>query len=119
MFKQLTRSFIPRINTGLNLLKQKENKLWISSIPIRNKSKTNRDLDEELYKPLNFTNSPASDWKAQYSRVGGKAEFGPWYEAHVVSASVIIFMIYFFILREENDIDELLTKPLTETLKKD
>lgn len=89
-----------------------------SSIFIRNYLKTNREIDEEINKPLKFTTSPANDWKAQYSRVGSKAEFGPWYEPHIVSVSLIIFMIYFFVLREENDIDIMLDRPLTDTLKK-
>jgi len=68
---------------------------------------------------VKYTTSPAHDWKAQHSRIGSKAEFGPWYEPHAVSASLILFMVYFFILREENDLDLLLDKPLSETLKKE
>lgn len=79
---------------------------------------SNKQIDEELNKPVKFTTSSASDWKAQYSRVGSKAEFGPWYEPHIVSVSLIGFMVYFFILREENDIDKMLEIPLSETLKK-
>lgn len=90
-----------------------------SSIVTRNASNRNSDIDAELNKPVKYTTSPAYDWKAQHSRIGSKAEFGPWYEPHVVSASLILFMIYFFILREENDIDLLLDKPLSETLKKE
>lgn len=90
-----------------------------SSIVTRNASNRNSDIDAELNKPVKYTTSPAYDWKAQHSRIGSKAEFGPWYEPHIVSASLILFMIYFFILREENDIDLLLDKPLSETLKKE
>lgn len=84
---------------------------------IRNYAKSTSDIDAELNKPVQYTTSPAHNWKAAHSRIGSKAEFGPWYEAHIVSASVIVFMIYFFILREENDLDLILEKPLTDTLK--
>lgn len=90
-----------------------------SSIVIRNASSKNSDLDAELNKPVKYTTSPANDWKASHSRIGSKAEFGPWYEPHAVSASLILFMIYFFILRDENDLDLLLEKPLSETFKKE
>lgn len=96
-----------------------EKKTQSSTIVTRNASNTNSDIDAELNKPVKYTTSPAHNWKAQHSRIGSKAEFGPWYEPHVVSASLILFMIYFFILREENDLDLLLDKPLSETLKKE
>lgn len=93
-----------------------EKKTQSSSIVTRNAS---NNFEEELNKPVKYTTSPAHNWKAQHSRIGSKAEFGPWYEPHVVSASLILFMVYFFILREENDLDLLLEKPLSETLKKE
>lgn len=86
---------------------------------VRNRSKKNSDYDAEISEPLKYSTSEANEWKAAHSRVGTKAEFGPWYEPHIVSASLIMFMIYFFILREENDIDLMLEKPLSETLKRD
>ena len=36
----------------------------------------------------------------------------PWYEPWVVGVSVTVFLVYFCILREENDIDEKLGDPL-------
>lgn len=98
-----------------------EKKMRLLSVCTRNyAAKTNSEMDEELLnKPLKYTSSPANEWKAVHSRIGSKAEFGPWYEPHIVSASVILFMLYFFVLREENDIDMMLERPLTEVLKKD
>ncbi|XP_015369294.1 PREDICTED: uncharacterized protein LOC107165529 [Diuraphis noxia] len=115
--KQLWRSFAARNKIVNGLLKHNEKKTQSSSIVTRNASNKNSNFDAELDKPVKYTTSPAHNWKAQYSRIGSKAEFGPWYEAHVVSASLIIFMVYFFIIREENDLDLLLDKPLSETLK--
>jgi hypothetical protein len=101
------------------LLVFSKNKMPLPSICTRNYSpKSNSQLDDELLnKPLKYTTSPANKWKAEHSRIGSKAEFGPWYEPHIVSASVILFMLYFFVLREENDIDMMLDKPLTDILK--
>lgn len=102
---------------NFNLYFSSKNKIPVSSTRFLH-SKSNKQLDEDLLnKPLKYTTSPANDWKAAHSRIGNKAEYGPWYEPHVVSASLIGFMIYFFILREENDIDLLLERPLTDTLK--
>ncbi|XP_050432644.1 uncharacterized protein LOC126840754 [Adelges cooleyi] len=82
--------------------------------------KSESDFDVELNKPVKYTASAAYQWKAENSRVGSKAEFGPWYEAHLVSASVAVFLIYFCVLREENDIDQFLERPLAEMgIKKD
>lgn len=66
---------------------------------------------------MKYTTSQAHDWKAAHSRIGSKAEFGPWYEPHAISASIILFMVYFFILREENDIDLMFDQPIVEILK--
>lgn len=87
-----------------------------SSMFVRNRSKKNSEYDAELNEPLKYSTSEANDWKAAHSRIGSKAEFGPWYEPHVVSASIILFMVYFFILREENDIDLLFDNTLFETM---
>lgn len=84
---------------------------------VRNRSKKNSEYDAELNEPLKYSTSEANDWKASHSRIGSKAEFGPWYEPHAVSASIILFMLYFFIYREENDIDLLFDNSLFDTMK--
>lgn len=84
---------------------------------VRNHSKKNSDYDKEFNEPLKYTTSEANEWKAAYSRIGTKAEFGPWYEPHAISVSIILFMVYFFILREENDIDLWFDNNLFDTMK--
>jgi len=42
----------------------------------------------------------------------------PWYQGYIVSASLAVFLIYFCILREENDIDLMLDTDLQTTLNK-
>lgn len=87
---------------------------FISPNLFRFYAKSNDDIDAELSKPVKYTASPAYEWRASNSRIGSKAEFGPWYEPHVVTISIVVFMVYFFVLREENDLDALLEKPLSE-----
>ncbi|KAK3584993.1 hypothetical protein CHS0354_037367 [Potamilus streckersoni] len=43
-------------------------------------------------------------------------ESAPPYQGFIVWISILVFMIYFFILREENDMDELLDHSLTSKL---
>lgn len=66
--------------------------------------------DEDNSRPIQFSTSQAATWRAEHSRrvVSNR----PWYQGLVVSGSVAVLMIYFCILREENDIDEMLTTEL-------
>ena len=69
-------------------------------------------LDDE---PIVFTQSPAyRDWKAAY--LIEIPDHRPPIQRPVALVSVIIFMLYFFIFREENDLDELIYQPLTKTV---
>lgn len=65
--------------------------------------------------PIRYSQSRASQWKAEYNRVPQINRV--WYTPYVVSGSVAFFLIYFCILREENDFDEIIYRPLPETLK--
>lgn len=57
--------------------------------------------------------SPAASMYARDARQGTiKYEDVPWFQTYVVCGSVAIFLIYFCILREENDIDLELGKSL-------
>ncbi|CAI6349923.1 unnamed protein product [Macrosiphum euphorbiae] len=79
--KQLWRSFAARNKIVNGLFKHNQKKTQSSSIVTRNASNRNSDIDAELNKPVKYTTSPANDWKAQHSRLGSKAEFGPCTEA--------------------------------------
>lgn len=68
--------------------------------------------DESSNEPIKYSNSEASTWLAARTRNPG-TERHP-YEVHIISISLMSFMIYFFILREENDIDLNLSKSLPE-----
>jgi hypothetical protein len=54
--------------------------------------------------PIKFFGSQASKWQAKHSRTG-QPDGQLWYQPLVVVTSVAVFLIYFCILREENDID--------------
>lgn len=41
----------------------------------------------------------------------------PWYQPFSVVASVAVFLIYFCVLREENDVDQEFTKTLYDRIK--
>ncbi|XP_014270587.1 uncharacterized protein [Halyomorpha halys] len=68
--------------------------------------------------PVKFTTSKASQWKASFTRSGEKEEDeAAWFQPYVVSLSVVIFMVYFCVLREENDIDEKLGTSLYDRIE--
>lgn len=54
-------------------------------------------------------------WQARYSRIG-TMDTRLWYEPYVIVISLSLFMIYFCILREENDVDADLAKSLYEKI---
>lgn len=61
--------------------------------------------------------SEAHKWKAKTNRVGtNDPDEMFYYQPMIVVASMAIFMIYFFILREENDIDAHLRKDIFEVI---
>ncbi|XP_028155552.1 uncharacterized protein LOC114349395 [Diabrotica virgifera virgifera] len=80
----------------------------------RNISCSSRVFNQEFQndRPVKFSASPASHYKAQSSRTGVHYESRLWYEPYVIIASISVFLIYFTILREENDIDEELSRSL-------
>ncbi|CAH1389843.1 unnamed protein product [Nezara viridula] len=69
--------------------------------------------------PVKFTASKASQWKASYTRSGDEKEKdeAAWFEPYVVSLSIIVFMLYFCVLREENDVDEMLGTSLYDRIE--
>lgn len=79
------------------------------------KSKPTEPPLEDLNKPIDFLQSPAAQWKAQWSTKGVKDD-SPWFEPWVILASVTIFMVYFCYLREESDIDQSLKQPLYDSV---
>nr|CAI5850056.1 unnamed protein product [Callosobruchus analis] len=73
------------------------------------RSKKESHDDEEG--PIKFSTSPARQYRAETTR-RGYVESRLWYEPYVIICSLTVFMVYFCILREENDIDRELERTL-------
>lgn len=56
--------------------------------------------------PIKYSTSEAAKWKAIYSTSGESYYETPKIQSTVVVFSLTAFMVYFCILREENDLDE-------------
>lgn len=67
--------------------------------------------EPDLDAPIQYSKTAALKWRASESRTG-KESNRLWYEPHVVFGSVMVFLIYFSVLREENDIDQELKRSL-------
>lgn len=77
---------------------------------------TSREDDISLNEPIKFSQSEAYKWRAQESRMGFKTEM-PWFQPYVISLSLAIFLLYFCVFREENDVDLKLTKNLYDHIE--
>lgn len=67
--------------------------------------------EDEDDTPVRYSTSAARQWQARTSRTGPEMN-RLWYEPYVILGSITIFMIYFTMLREENDVDEELSRSL-------
>jgi len=79
--------------------------------PVRHDStKPKTDLEEQ---PLPFSKSKAASWSAKSSFSGRqKIDEEPWYQPFVISFSFAAILLWFCVLREENDLDRELDKTL-------
>jgi len=71
--------------------------------------------DDDLAKPVQYSNTEANDWKA-YDTFLAEENARPKYQFLILTASWVVFLVYFLILREENDIDEHLSTSLYDHL---
>uniref|UniRef100_A0A1A9UUN3 Uncharacterized protein n=1 Tax=Glossina austeni TaxID=7395 RepID=A0A1A9UUN3_GLOAU len=71
---------------------------------------------EAIDEPIPFFGSHASVWRAKSTRSGGSDEY-LWYQPYVISGSLTIFLLYFCVFREENDIDQKLDGDLFQHVK--
>ncbi|XP_066151787.1 uncharacterized protein [Euwallacea fornicatus] len=73
---------------------------------------THKEASEDYSEvPIKFSTSPASKYKASITRMGFE-DTRLWYEPYVIFSCIAVFLVYFCILREENDIDKELNKSL-------
>ncbi|KAI4488604.1 hypothetical protein M0802_011420 [Mischocyttarus mexicanus] len=100
---QCKRSFLRRQTSLLNVYFQSNRKA----------SSENKNVDDEdSDKPIKYSKTQASTWLAAETRSPNMHRHPQ--ESAVLTISILVFMVYFFILREENDIDLSLNKPLSE-----
>ncbi|XP_042150511.1 uncharacterized protein LOC115311085 isoform X2 [Ixodes scapularis] len=85
---------------------------WASS----SKGSTPEDIEHEEDKPVVYSTSKAAQWKAQHSFRPIMDHDPPALQRYSVILSTAAFLIYFCILREENDLDEILDRPLSATV---
>lgn len=74
---------------------------------------------QDLNKPYPYIGSPAAKHTAEESRRGYKVDKDsepPAYAQLAIFGSITVFMIYFSILREENDIDATLYRSHVEVM---
>ncbi|XP_050030179.2 uncharacterized protein [Dermacentor andersoni] len=70
---------------------------------------------EEDDKPYVYSTSKAAEWKAAQTFRPPERDM-PAVQRWSVLLSISAFLIYFCVLREENDFDEQLARPITETV---
>ena len=80
-----------------------------------------KNAEEEKPKEVEFTKSPAYvGWKSTYNFFTDPDDIftrnRPKSQRKVIIASLTAFLVYFCMLREENDIDEILYQPLIKTI---
>lgn len=69
--------------------------------------------ERDINAPLRYVGSKAAAWTSKEGRSGTIPKSDtPWFQPYAVVGSVAVFLIYFCILREENDVDLELEKSL-------
>jgi len=74
------------------------------------KVKYGKDAEEEEDKgPVKFTTSAGHRLSPNFAyNPESESDKQPWYQFPVITISMLSLMVYFFILREDNDIDEMI-----------
>lgn len=83
---------------------------------VRYKQSTTSE-DDSNDQPIKYSTSKAASMRINEYR-DPYGDSIPWYQPYIVSLSLAVFLIYFCILREENDIDTMLDMDLETTLKR-
>lgn len=82
------------------------------------KAATNKATAEEANnEPIKYFGSQAASWSARQSHQNPNLGDGVWYQPFVITGSLAVFLIYFCIFREENDVDEKLSMSLYDRIE--
>lgn len=80
-------------------------------------STTLRDLKNELTnEPIKFSTSKAATHKSMDTFISPKIRGYPKSQPYIVFTCLVTFICYFTIIREKNDLDDILERPLEDTL---
>lgn len=115
----LSSSLLTNIIFRLSQLRgfQTSSRIAASSSSTETRARQQREgVEEPNNEPIKFFGSQAGAWRAKETRSGG-ADEALWYQPYVISASLAAFLIYFCVLREENDIDQKLGKSLFDHIE--
>lgn len=77
-------------------------------------SKVESELTENA--PIKFSTSPAAKMTIK-PVMKRPTKVMPWYQPYSIVGSITVFLLYFCVLREENDVDLEFTKTLYERIK--
>lgn len=80
------------------------------------KESSNKASNEVEDAPIKYFGSQAASWSARQSHRNPNYGDELWYQPLVISGSLAVFMIYFCILREENDVDAKLSMSLYDRI---
>lgn len=78
-------------------------------------AKTRSDQPPDDNVPIKFSTSKAASWSMSNTIIAPKRD-SPWYQPISIITSISVFLIYFLVLREENDFDLELNYSLFERL---
>ncbi|XP_020294594.1 uncharacterized protein LOC109860131 [Pseudomyrmex gracilis] len=122
MFVEMVPSQILSNITKVNVSLLRKNNVFLKRyiLPqircnIRNKQSMTSE-DDSNDQPIKYSTSKAASMRINEYR-DPHGDSIPWYQPYIVSLSLTVFLIYFCILREENDIDTMLDMDLETTLK--
>lgn len=73
--------------------------------------------DDDVNQPIKYSTSKAATMRIDEYRDPYGDDY-PWYQSFSISLSLTVFLGYFCILREENDIDLILDTDLGESLSR-
>lgn len=83
-------------------------------VPIQLRTFARKPTIDPNDEPIKFTESGAIHGIADIRRIDRDKK--PWYQGLVCAASIVVFLVYFCVLREENDVDQMFDKDLYETV---
>ncbi|XP_032683295.1 uncharacterized protein LOC116849834 [Odontomachus brunneus] len=114
MLRNIVRNIVPR---NKSILFKRYN-VPQAVLNVRHKQNMTTEIDDDLEgtRPVVYSKSKAAHMAVDEYRIPQRDM--PSYQPAAVMISLIVFLVYFCILREENDIDEMMYVDLGTSLKR-